>query len=826
MQRRSTAGDLIPIDLEINATCRRRNAERIRKFLQDLQATTTPEEEPRSSEIAEGKAAISSFHQFPDESLSEALERFRDTHSGFSEPIQLNIFIDGLRPQSKQLLDASAGGKIKLKTPESLSEALERFRDTHSGFFEPIQLNIFIDGLRPQSKQLLDASAGGKIKLKTPEEAMNLIENMAASDIAILRDRAHIPTKKSLLELTLQDALLQGVPSVVELTIMVAVSPMKNQLMKSIIWGTGQGKISMQVDITGFNMASHIIHSRDNGGITLVTNSTETRVLHLQGHNSKGLVYMSNNKSTESAIKNLEVQLADRPSSSFSANTEKNPKEECKAIMTRSRMAIQADEGRAKEKVEGYKQQSTTKPTLEPVFDLIELEEVVEDEDDQKERETPIKESEIGIKMKEDQEKEKEKEKEKEEMASKKRKAPATPSQAWERYTDIVVPRKIIPERNVVIYHTEFDEFKEELEIRKWDEELTSFDEGNIDVAIVKEFYANLYDPEDKSPKQVRVRGHLVKFDVDTLNTFLKTLVIIEEGEELPAYSRFALFRPDPQELAAKLCIAGRAFELNVLSYFNLVPTSHTFDITLDRAKLIYGIIMKMDMNLGYLISHQISIIAQHDFSRLGFPALIITLCKARGVTSDSRSLESLSPAINLAYIKKNCWNLDDPTVTFRGPRKARGMKPEAPPTSATIDASTPSSSALPDPSAPSTLTPHLPQLQSFGQQPTMSVDEFLAQVAWPGVQPSPTGGGEASVAQEPVPAKEPVPNAEDELTDPVAQEEATAQEPTSPVPISPVPISEDTMPSAPAMEPEQPILQDVLAAPVLDLNEDQPQDE
>ena len=31
---------------------------------------------------------------------------------------------------------------------------------------------------------------------------------MAASDIAILRDRAHIPTKKSLLELTSQDALL------------------------------------------------------------------------------------------------------------------------------------------------------------------------------------------------------------------------------------------------------------------------------------------------------------------------------------------------------------------------------------------------------------------------------------------------------------------------------------------------------------------------------------------------------------------------------------------------------------------------------------------
>jgi len=68
------------------------------------------------SKTAEGKAAISSFHQFPDESLSEALERFRGllrntlTH-GLSEPTQLIIFIDGLRPQSKQLLDVSAGGK-------------------------------------------------------------------------------------------------------------------------------------------------------------------------------------------------------------------------------------------------------------------------------------------------------------------------------------------------------------------------------------------------------------------------------------------------------------------------------------------------------------------------------------------------------------------------------------------------------------------------------------------------------------------------------------------------------------------------------------------
>ena len=110
-----------------------------------------------------------------------------------------------------------------------------------------------------------------------------------------------------------------------------------------------------------------------------------------------------------------------------------------------------------------------------------------------------------------------------------------------------------------MIYHTEFDEFKK----RNWHKELTNFMDGSIDVAIVKEFYANFYDPEDNSPKQERVRGHLIKFDADALNTFLKTPVIIEEGETLCAYFRFAHLRPDPQELAAKLCIPGRGFELN-----------------------------------------------------------------------------------------------------------------------------------------------------------------------------------------------------------------------------------------------------------------------
>ena len=66
-------------------------------------------------------------------------------------------------------------------------------------------------------------------------------------------------------------------------------------------------------------------------------------------------VTMSNQKSMESAIKNLEIQvgqlakqIVEKSSSTFGVNTEQNPKEECKVVMTRGRKAIMIeDEERA-----------------------------------------------------------------------------------------------------------------------------------------------------------------------------------------------------------------------------------------------------------------------------------------------------------------------------------------------------------------------------------------------------------------------------------------------------------------------------------------------
>ena len=59
------------------------------------------------------------------------------------------------------------------------------------------------------------------------------------------------------------------------------------------------------------------------------------------------------------------------------------------------------------------------------------------------------------------------------------------------------------------------------------------------DLALVKEFYVNLHSFDGPSPKQARVRGHLVKIGADSLNTFLETPVVLAEGETLPTYSRY-----------------------------------------------------------------------------------------------------------------------------------------------------------------------------------------------------------------------------------------------------------------------------------------------
>ncbi|XP_006576014.1 uncharacterized protein [Glycine max] len=219
--------------------------------------------------------------------------------------------------------------------------------------------------------------------MKTPDEAMDLIESMDASDIAILRDRAHIPTKKSLLELTSQDTLLaqykllsKQLETLTETLKQFAyeVNYMGNQPRGNFNTSGFPGLQNNQQYQQQRQWQNHPGNqfNRDQGGSST---RPQQQMPSLYNRNLAQFmqVSMSNQKRIESVIKNLEVQvvqlakqLAKRPSNSFRANTEKNPKEECKAVMTRSKMVIQAEESRADKKVEGFKQQLADELALEP----------------------------------------------------------------------------------------------------------------------------------------------------------------------------------------------------------------------------------------------------------------------------------------------------------------------------------------------------------------------------------------------------------------------------------------------------------------------------
>ena len=115
-------------------------------------------------------------------------------------------------------------------------------------------------------------------------------------------------------------------------------------------------------------------------------------------------VTMSNHKSTESTLKNLEVQvgqlakqIADKSSNSFVANTEKNPKEECKAVMTRSKRFMEVED----------------EDSVVPKKKVAEKKGIDDKKDDVRGESNQQKEKRIMVKKKElnDQEKEKENEK-------------------------------------------------------------------------------------------------------------------------------------------------------------------------------------------------------------------------------------------------------------------------------------------------------------------------------------------------------------------------------------------------------------------------------
>ena len=137
-------------------------------------------------------------------------------------------------------------------------------------------------------------------------------------------------------------------------------------------------------------------------------------------------------------------------------------------------------------------------------------------------------------------------------------------------------------------------------------------------VNIVKEFYANA---EDKAPSNAFVRGRMVPFSADAINTYYQLRV--------PRQCQYAYMRdfdPDFEEVIKNMTkpgttwIKGReggtVFHSKDLSQYGkiwyaflcakLLPSTHTSDVTKEKALLLYAIVQDFIIDIGAIISFSI----------------------------------------------------------------------------------------------------------------------------------------------------------------------------------------------------------------------------
>ncbi|QCD87678.1 hypothetical protein DEO72_LG3g2217 [Vigna unguiculata] len=232
----------------------------------------------------------------------------------------------------------------------------------------------------------------------------------------------------------------------------------------------------------------------------------------------------------------------------------------------------------------------------------------------------------------------------------------------------------ILSERHVNLKVGEFDDFRLELERRKWHRVLGNLP-NEVDEVLVKEFYANAYNSDGSLPCQAKVWGKMIKFNRKALNTFLRTPIF--PADRNTPYGDFLIEDKDLEAIVARLCILGESYVIgvsrtpvrilrkhlnslahiwSVFSYNNISPNTHTSDINLERSYLIFAIMTKIENDIGVVISQEIALIASNA-TKLGFPALITALCKAKGVVSNTPIFLRLQSPINSRFISKHCIN-------------------------------------------------------------------------------------------------------------------------------------------------------------------------
>ena len=121
-------------------------------------------------------------------------------------------FIARFFPPSRFISEKSAIATFSQGSNEPFYETWERFKSLlrrcpHHSFDDAAQLHIFYSGLKPWTKMILYVSTRGTMMSKSPEEAIAIIDSVAASDYQSHHDRGSIQ-RKGIMKLDNHNAIL------------------------------------------------------------------------------------------------------------------------------------------------------------------------------------------------------------------------------------------------------------------------------------------------------------------------------------------------------------------------------------------------------------------------------------------------------------------------------------------------------------------------------------------------------------------------------------------------------------------------------------------
>ncbi|CAL0304806.1 unnamed protein product [Lupinus luteus] len=289
-------------------------------------------------------------------------------------------FMSRYFPQGKFMDLKTAISTFVQSAGESLCETWDRYKSMlrkcpNHGFDVQTQIHIFINGLQQQHKWILNATAGGQLMSKPPQEAIDIIESMALNDQKSQHQRKPPPRQGGILELSSTDAVLAQHKLLQQQ--LEEVTQKLNDLPKQI--RESSRKTVYQCDHSIEDQESSQYHGEE---VNFVGNQNPPRQNYQnypQGGNNQFQqnqpwkqnfpprqpyiprnnqfqhptqdknvkledtlnqfmqMTMANQKNTDASLRSMEIQVGQlakqlAEKSTFSANTENNPREQCHKV--------------------------------------------------------------------------------------------------------------------------------------------------------------------------------------------------------------------------------------------------------------------------------------------------------------------------------------------------------------------------------------------------------------------------------------------------------------------------------------------------------------